>query len=167
MSFAALILTAAVLAGVIPPAVAAPNPAHCEWRSPAADPFTGDVPAAVDDYTDIPAATRTRLKARMTRFAYDDIVTIRRDSIEGKFRYEPALLDMHFGKRRLCGEVTRKTWLADHEERGLAYCEDGHCVVVPLVPPIREATCGPAIGSSFSGELRNRPDRRARAGRAS
>lgn len=106
---------------------------RCEWQSPARDPYTGDVPTAVDRYTDIPNATRERLKARMTKFAYDDIVAIRRDSIEGNFAYEPALLDMHFGKRRICGEVTRKTWKADHEERGLAYCEGGHCVVVPLV----------------------------------
>jgi hypothetical protein len=69
----------------------------------------------------------------MQRQAYDDIVAIRRDSIEGNFRYEPALLDMHFGKRRLCGHVTRQSWQPGHEERGLAYCEDGHCVVVPLV----------------------------------
>lgn len=107
--------------------------ASCEWRWPGHDPFLGDVPGAVDDYRDIPAPTRERLKARMRRFAYDDIVAIRRDAIEGEARYEPALLDMHFGNRRLCRQVTRKTWPANHEERGLAYCEDGHCIVVPLV----------------------------------
>lgn len=105
----------------------------CEWRSPAADPFTGEVPAAVDDYTDIPAATRTRLKARMQSQAYDDVVVIRRDAIEGGFPYEAALLDMHFGNRRICAKVTRRSWKPDHAERALAYCEDGHCVVVPLV----------------------------------
>ncbi len=105
----------------------------CEWSAPAHDPFQGDVPSAVDRYTDIPADTRERLKARMKQHAYDDIVSIRRDAIEGRFRYEPELLDMHFGKSRLCGTITRKTWTAEHEERGLAYCEDGHCVVVPLV----------------------------------
>ena len=105
----------------------------CEWRAPARDPFRGDVPAAVDDYTDIPAETRARLKARMAKFAYDDIVSIRRDRIEGNYGYEPALLDMHFGNRRLCAQVTRQSWQPDHEERGLAYCEDGHCIVVPLV----------------------------------
>lgn len=93
----------------------------------------GDVPAAVDDYRGIPAATRARLQARMKRFAYDDIVAIRRDGIEGNFSYEPALRDMHFGARRLCGQVTRQSWRPDHEERGLAYCEGSDCVVVPLV----------------------------------
>jgi MYXO-CTERM domain-containing protein len=114
-------------------ALAAPRSPRCEWRSPAGDPYVGDVPAAVDRYADIPAATRERLKARMQRFAYDDIVSIRRDAIEGRHRYEPVLRDMHFGRGRLCGEVTRKTWRPDHEERALAYCEDGHCIAVPLV----------------------------------
>ncbi|HEY8881705.1 MAG TPA: MHFG family PEP-CTERM protein [Roseateles sp.] len=112
---------------------AAPRSASCEWRSPAADPYTGDVPGAVDDYTDIPASTRARLKARMERQAYDDVVVIRPDAIEGGFAYDAALLDMHFGQRRLCGKVTRRSWKPDHQERALAYCEDGHCVVVPLV----------------------------------
>lgn len=122
-------LLAALLAGLVPPAFAA----SCEWRAPAHDPFRGDVPAAVDDYPDIPAATRARLKSRMARFAYDDIVTIKRDSIEGNYRYEAALLGMHFGRGRICAEVTRQSWPADHEERSMAYCEDGHCIVVPLV----------------------------------
>lgn len=105
----------------------------CEWRAPAGDPFRGDVPGAVDDYGGIPARTRARLKARMQKFDYDDIVSIRRDAIEGRYRYGPELLDMHFGQRRICGKVTRQSWQPEHEERGLAYCEDAHCVVVPLV----------------------------------
>jgi MYXO-CTERM domain-containing protein len=127
------LLVAALLAGAAATASAAAGPPRCEWRWPARDPYAGDVPAAVDHYTDIPAATRERLKSRMERQAYDDVVSIRRDAIEGNFRYGPELRDMHFGSGRICGEVTRRSWRPDHEERGLAYCEDGHCVVVPLV----------------------------------
>lgn len=131
MTFPARLFLAAALASLSIPAAAAAG--TCEWRTPAGDPFTGDVPSAVDHYTDIPAETRSRLKERMRRFAYDDIVAIRRDSIDGKHRYEPVLRDMHFGRQRLCGEVTRKTWRLEHEERALAYCEDGHCIAVPLI----------------------------------
>ncbi|MEO6361769.1 MAG: hypothetical protein ABIO71_00925 [Caldimonas sp.] len=46
-----------------------------------------DVVAAVDRYQDIPVAVRERLKARMVKRTYDDVVTIRRDSIEGKAHY--------------------------------------------------------------------------------
>lgn len=133
MSRLALTCLAAALCGLAVPASAARTEARCEWRKPAADPFLGDVPGAVDDYTDIPAATRGRLKARMEQRAYDDIVAIGRDAIEGRHRYEPVLLDMHFGQRRLCGEVTRKSWRPGHVERALAYCEEGHCIAVPLV----------------------------------
>jgi hypothetical protein len=114
-------------------AAAATPPRSCEWKDSGHDPYMGDVPAAVDRYADIPPATRARLKARMQRHAYDDIVAIRRDSIVGNFDYEPELRDMHFGKGRLCGQVTRQTWQPEREERGLAYCEDGQCIVVPLV----------------------------------
>jgi len=114
-------------------AAAAAPPRSCEWKEPGHDPYMGDVPAAVDRYADIPPATRDRLKARMQRHAYDDIVTIRRDSIVGNFGYEPELRDMHFGTGRLCGQVTRQTWQPEREERGLVYCEDGHCIVVPLI----------------------------------
>lgn len=136
MSRIAGLLVAAGLLGLAPCATATTatdRSASCEWRAPAHDPFRGDVPGAVDDYSDIPASTRKRLKSRMEQFAYDDIVAIRHDAIEGNFRYEPALLDMHFGNRRICAKVTRQTWQPDHEERGLVYCEDGHCIVVPLV----------------------------------
>lgn len=123
---------AAALAGLTVTAQARGS-ASCEWKTPAGDPFVGDVPGAVDSYTDIPVRTRERLKVRMKAFAYDDIVSIRRDAIEGNYRYEPALLDMHFGQRRICGKVTRNSWHPDHVERALAYCEDGQCIVVPLI----------------------------------
>lgn len=128
-----LFLAASLGVGLAMPAVAANSRGTCEWRSPAHDSYMGDVPSAVDSYTDIPKATRERLKTRMQRLDYDDIVGIRRDSIEGNFRYEPALRGMHFGKEGMCGEVTRKSWQPAHEERALAYCEDGQCIVVPMV----------------------------------
>jgi len=105
----------------------------CEWDRPGHDPYMGDIPSAVDHYTDIPVATRNRLKDRMRRLAYDDMATIRSDRIEGRQSYEPAIRDMHFGEGRTCGEVTRRTWPAGHAERGLVYCEDGFCVLVPFV----------------------------------
>lgn len=130
---------------------------RCEWQSPAHDPYQGSVPDAVDSYTDIPATTRERLKERMQRHDYDDIVAIRRDAIEGRFRYEPALRDMHFGQQRRCGSVTRASWAPDHAERALTYCEDGHCVAVPTVcrnvsrvtrKPDAVASGGPAGGAT-------------------
>ncbi|WPB57104.1 MHFG family PEP-CTERM protein [Xylophilus sp. GOD-11R] len=107
--------------------------ATCDWHNPGHDPFMGDVPAAVDHYRDIPAATRARLKDRMRRFDYDDVVAIRKHSIAGRSAYEPAIRAMHFGTGRICAEVTRDRWSAGHEERALVYCEDGFCILVPSV----------------------------------
>lgn len=104
----------------------------CSWDRPGANPFGGDLVAAVDRYSDIPPATRAALKARMARRAYDDLAVIRRDTIEGRHRYAD-LRDMHFAQGRVCRSVTRDRWAPQTEERGLVYCEDAHCLIVPTV----------------------------------
>ena len=93
----------------------------------------GDVVAAVDRYTDIPADARQRLKNRMARRDYDDIADIRRDSLRGRFDYEPAIRDMHFGTGRVCTSVSRGAWSDAQQERGLVYCDGAQCIIVPTV----------------------------------
>jgi len=105
----------------------------CSWDSPGARPFMGDVVAAVDGYSDIPAPVRAALKQRMARRDYDDIAVIRRDTIVGKHRYGAELRDMHFGSGQVCRTITRSKWGTSAEERGLVYCEGDHCVIVPTV----------------------------------
>lgn len=105
----------------------------CSWDRPGANPFMGDVVAAVDRYQDIPAATRAKLKARMKARSYDDIALIERDSIKGQASYAPEISDMHFGPGTVCKTVTRAKWTAKTQERGLVYCEDGECILVPTV----------------------------------
>ena len=106
--------------------------AVCSWAEPGRDPYVGDVLAAVDRYADIPTATRLALKARMLAHQYDDLVAITRDEITGTHNYSD-LRDMHFGEGRLCRAPSRALWAAQHVERGLVYCEDEHCLVVPTV----------------------------------
>ena len=105
----------------------------CSWDRPGANPFMGDVVAAVDRYTDIPEPVRARLKARMETRQYDEIAAIRRDSVTGKRKYAPEIRDMHFGQGTVCRTVTRTKWADDTVERGLVYCERGHCIIVPTV----------------------------------
>ena len=106
--------------------------AVCSWASPGADPYMGDVVAAVDRYRDIPATARQALKARMLARQYDDLALITRDGIEGMHRYTD-LRDMHFGDGRLCRSPSRALWSVQHAERGLVYCEQEHCLIVPTV----------------------------------
>ena len=106
---------------------------QCSWDRPGVNPFMGDVVAAVDHYPDIPAATREKLKARMKARSYDDIAVIERDGIKGKGTYAPEISDMHFGPGAVCRTVTRTKWTAKTQERGLVYCEDGQCILVPTV----------------------------------
>ena len=120
--------------------------------------FKGDTVAAVDRYADIPAPTRARLKQRMAARQYDEVAAIRRDSIEGRHRYSD-LRDMHFGAGQVCRSVTRDKWADNAVERGLVYCEDGHCLIVPTVcrnvsrvtrlpaPPPAAAAAGSSNGS--------------------
>lgn len=134
LAISPLASAATAKAGVRPAAGAeAARLAHCSWDRPGHNPFMGDVVAAVDRYTDIPADVRARLKQRMAKREYDDIASIRRDSIDGKGRYEPAIRDMHFGTGRVCTSVSRSAWASTHHERGLVYCEGRECIIVPTV----------------------------------
>jgi hypothetical protein len=114
-------------------AAAGQRVAACSWNSPGHNPFMGEVVAAVDHYPDIPADVRARLKERMAERRYDDLVTIRRDSIVGRDEYDPGIRDMHFGEGSVCAQTTRTGWSAEMRERGLVYCESGHCILVPTV----------------------------------
>jgi len=105
----------------------------CSWDRPGVNPFMGDVVAAVDRYQDIPAATRAKLKARMARRDYDEIALIERDRITGMAQYAPEITGMHFGQGGVCKTVTRAKWTDKMQERGLVYCEDGQCILVPTI----------------------------------
>ncbi|MDQ2737043.1 MAG: MHFG family PEP-CTERM protein, partial [Pseudomonadota bacterium] len=115
---------------VIPPTVTIDA---CSWDRPGNNPFMGDVVAAVDRYRDIPPEVRARLKARMAKREYDDIVSIRRDSISGRSQYGTTISEMHFGTHQVCRSVTRTAWRPDMQERGLVYCESEQCILVPTV----------------------------------
>lgn len=104
----------------------------CSWDKPGQNPFMGDVVAAVDRYTDIPKSARDTLKKRMAKRQYDDIAEIKRDTIQGKKSYAD-LREMHFGPGTICKTITRKAWTDKSVERGLVYCENGHCLIVPTV----------------------------------
>lgn len=130
----AVLLTGAAHAKTVPSAARADAVVEaCSWDSPGRDPFMGDVVQAVDRYPDIPVAVRERLKARMAARKYDDMVTIGRDTIRGKGHYEPTIRDMHFGENKVCRTVTRARWSGAMQERGLVYCDSGHCILVPTV----------------------------------
>ena len=106
---------------------------HCNWNRPGADPFMGDVVAAVDRYPDIAPQVREELKARMRARQYDEIVVISRDAIRGKGSYDARISDMHFGPGRVCRNVSRLGWSEQMQERGLVYCVQGACILVPTV----------------------------------
>ncbi|WP_158218862.1 MHFG family PEP-CTERM protein [Roseateles aquatilis] len=124
---------------------------NCSWDRPGVNPFMGDLVAAVDRYKDIPAATRAKLKARMEARQYDEIVDIHRDSIVGRYDYGSEIRDMHFGAGSVCQTVTRAKWNDRMLERGLVYCEDGECILVPTVcrnvSRISRGKLKPAAGS--------------------
>ncbi len=121
-----LVLSAALLASTAVTPV-------CSWDRPGHRAFMGDVVAAVDRYQDIPAPVRSRLKQRMATRQFDEMATIERDAIRGRHRYAPDLREMHFGQGQICATVKRDKWPAGAQERGLVYCESGHCLIVPTV----------------------------------
>lgn len=114
-------------------AAAATVQPSCSWDHPGVNPYTGQASAAIDRYTDIPAAVRSTLKRRMEEGQSDDKVTITRDGISGRSKYDPAIRDMHFGAASVCATVTRSKWSAQRQEPGAVYCVDEHCILVPKI----------------------------------
>lgn len=119
------VLLAAALAAAIQPT--------CSWDRPGQNPYTGSPAAAIDRYTDIPAAVRSTLKRRIEERQADDSVTITRDAIAGKSDYDPAIHDMHFGAASVCASVTRSKWAASRAEPAAVYCVGEHCILVPRI----------------------------------
>ena len=104
----------------------------CSWAHPGANPYRGDPVHALADFS-LPDATRTRLRALMIAHRYTDVATISRDDIVGAQGYTD-LREMHSGGGQLCkGRVDRSAWAADRRERGLVYCVDDACVIVPTI----------------------------------
>ncbi|MHA4866134.1 MHFG family PEP-CTERM protein [Duganella sp. PWIR1] len=119
------LLLAVTLAAAIQPS--------CSWDHPGHNPYTGGAAAAIDRYTDIPEAVRSTLKRRMQENQSDDKVSITREHITGKYQYDPAIRDMHFGKASVCATVTRDKWADTRNEPGAVYCVEQHCILVPRI----------------------------------
>lgn len=105
----------------------------CDWTDRGLDRFMGDVPSAVDTYTDIPADVRTKLKAKMQDpRGYEDIAHLTISGFRSeRWKYEYPTM-MHFGDgRKVCRTLDISKWRAgDPGERGLVYCVSGYCVTV-------------------------------------
>ncbi len=87
----------------------------------------------LDDFIASAAPVRERLKARIRDRNYDEIVTIGRDAIVGDATYDARISAMHFGGNKVCRQVTRAAWSDKLTERGMVFCEQGHCLMVPTV----------------------------------
>ena len=114
-------------------AAAATVQPSCSWDRPGANPYTGNSDAAIDRYTDIPERTRVKLKYRLAYGNPDEMVSITRDAITGKYNYDPEIRDMHFGAASVCHSVTRSKWSPTRDEPGAVYCVDQHCILVPKI----------------------------------
>lgn len=105
----------------------------CSWDNPGHNPYVGKVETAINNYQDIPPAIRTTLIAKIQKDEYDDLVAIKRDSIEGNSSYDPNIKGMHFGKDRTCSTITRSKWSSIHSEPAKVYCSGPYCIAVPKV----------------------------------
>lgn len=108
---------------------------ECEW-APGTDRYTGDKLAAVDELTHIPKQAREKLKQKMEKHAYDDIVVIHRNYVEGpKGIYGTDITNMRSGANKVCKEVTREKWSLADKQEALVYRVDEWTILDP-------AACG-------------------------
>ena len=108
-------------------------PPGCSWAHPGANPYRGDPVRVLADF-DMPEATRAKLRALMQSHRTSDMATITRDDIVGASGAYIDLREMHSGGGHVCrGMVDRSAWSATRRERGLVYCADDACVIVPTI----------------------------------
>jgi len=107
-------------------------PPGCSWAHPGANPYRGDPVHALGDFA-MPDETRRKLREMMAAHRTTDVATITRDDIVGTDGYTD-LREMHSGGGQVChGAVDRSAWSATRRERGLVYCAEGVCVIVPTI----------------------------------
>lgn len=150
-------LTTLTLLGLCSAASAYTVVDSCDWNAPGANRYRGTVDAAVVALG-MPTGTSDRLRRRISKMDYDEVVEIRRNSISGSvYEYDPQIAFMHFGGAgKICRNVDRSKWKADAVERGLVYCDGSMCVLVPTVcgnvsligrREVREVVTLPPVGS--------------------
>lgn len=106
----------------------------CTWDNPGADPYRGTATAAIMAMASVPPAVRVLLAKKAEVSRYDDLVTISKKEIKGKYTYSPELRSMAFGsKGRVCATVSRNGWAETHTETAMVFCEAGWCVARPAV----------------------------------
>lgn len=107
----------------------------CSWNNPGQNPYMGDLREAVLMQSDIPVDVLYRLAHRVDRKEYDELVKIKRDSIEGtKATYSSHIWNMNFGSRgRVCMTVDRSKWQDQAFEMAMVFCEGQYCILLPEV----------------------------------
>jgi len=106
----------------------------CVWNDRGTHRVTVPVSTLVDHYIDIPKATRDKLKQRIDRFQYDEMATIGKQGVGSDLWRYSGMTYMHFGTgKRVCGQVKTDHWVDGDIERGMVFCQDGHCLIVPTV----------------------------------
>lgn len=106
----------------------------CSWDQAGHNPYMGTPAAAIMALTTIPEDARRVLVAKVERNAYDDHVSITRDTIAGQRAWRDSLSYMAFGSAgTVCKSVTRDRWKPGTEHRALVYCVEQWCVARPSV----------------------------------
>ncbi len=119
MTLTAIALAASLAAG------------SCDLDTTSLPVYTGNVADSVFRFADIPHEAKLRLRERIDKHRFDEVVEIRRDAIDGDSSYVPELTGLQYGKTH-CNTVSRKTWSLDTKEAALSYCEGERCVLVTV-----------------------------------
>lgn len=89
---------------------------------------------ALDHYDDISKDDKQIILDKLGKRVYDDLVEIKRDSIDGSSSYDPELHQMHFKEVTICQNVDRSKWSAKASQRAYVYCaNDNACIIVPVI----------------------------------
>lgn len=104
----------------------------CSWDPASQQTFDGDVATVVDRFQDLSPELRAKLRQRMDRQRFDELVLIRRDGVFGAQSYGQELQGLQMSADAVCAQPDRSQWSAVMAEPALSYCEARHCLLVTL-----------------------------------
>lgn len=105
---------------------------RCAWQPGSQIRFQGELAPLLDRYQDLTPPLRARLRQRLNALNYDDIVTIRRDSITGTRLYAAQIQGWSGALEAGCSAPSRAHWPDTERQLALVFCEGGQCLMLSV-----------------------------------
>ncbi|SEK22899.1 Serine protease, subtilisin family [Roseateles sp. YR242] len=126
-----------LLASTLAPTTLVPTPGALSAGMPSCAPaqprqlrYLGRTEVGLKRYTDLSPAVRDELALKVAREQADDTITMGRDGLKGRYRYEDDIRHALLGRYQLCDRLDLSAWAATQQVTARVYCSGDVCLAV-------------------------------------